>query len=99
MDALGVVLPVAGRELRDGLQDDGKAHAISPDGVRHRDKAGERSVAELIKEYIDRKLSGLRHSPHAGVEHAAEKEARPKAIILSVLSRDDLVHDGLLLAD
>lgn len=99
MDTLGVVLPVTGRELRDGLQDDGKAHAISPDGVRHRDKARECGVAELIKEHIDGKLSGFRHFPHAGVEHAAEKEARPEAIVFGVLSRDDLVHDGLLMAD
>ena len=81
------------------MQDDGKAHAVSPDSVRHRDKAGKRGVAELIKEHIDGKLSGSRHTPHAGVEHAAEKEARPEAIVFGVLSRDDLVHDGLLLAD
>ena len=56
-------------------------------------------MAELIKEHIDGKLSGFRHSPHAGVEHATEKEARPKSIILGVLRRDDLVHDSLLLAN
>lgn len=99
MDALGIVLPIAGRELRDGLQDDGKAHTISPDGVRNRDKARERGMAELIKEHIDGKLSGSRHTPHAGVEHAAEEKARPEAIVFGVLRRDDLVHDGLLLAD
>lgn len=56
-------------------------------------------MAEFIEEYIDGKLSGFRHSPHAGIEHAAKEKARPKTIILGVLRGDDLVHDGLLLTD
>lgn len=56
-------------------------------------------MAELIKEHVDRKLSGFRHTPHAGVEHATKEKAGPKTVVLSVLGWNNLVHDGLLQAN